>query len=138
MAWLVFLMFAEDGMAFYSEMMFSPLVWCHRLLFEATPIKIRGFDIVMAIALFAGGADAKGPRVRPMKNAVLLVGATTVIWFVLGIARGGDARAASWQTYLILGGVLFAFAVANTFKTPEHLLMLAKAVVAAGIYRAIM
>jgi len=44
----------------------------------------------------------KGPRANPMRNAMFLAMGTTVVWFMIGVMRGGDSRAASWQVYLML------------------------------------
>jgi hypothetical protein len=73
-----------------------------------------------------------------MKNALFLVLATVVVFFAYGVATGGDARAASWQIYLIVSSVLFAFVVSALFVTPEHYESLMKVVIAAGAYRAVM
>ncbi|MGH7435609.1 MAG: O-antigen ligase family protein, partial [Polyangiaceae bacterium] len=46
--------------------------------------------------------------------------------------------AASWQTYLMLSGVVCALAIAANFRTPEHYVLLAKMLLAAATYRAVM
>jgi hypothetical protein len=135
----IFLAFAADAGAPY-EQMFAPLGWAHVLLFEALPYKIRGVDHVTAICLIiaAKSQDGRGPRVAPVRGALLLSAATTVIWFVYGIATSGGAWEASWQTYLMMSGVLFAFAVAAAFRTPEHFMLIWKAILWAAAYRATM
>jgi hypothetical protein len=138
---LYFLMLTNDYMALYAMHMFSPTYWVQAVLFDPLPIKIRPFDLVLAIVLFLsmGKRDARGPRVRPMRSMQFLAAGTTVVWFLLGIARsGGDVRAASWQIYLVLATILASFTVASTFRTPEHFVLLVKAYVAAGFYRAFM
>ena len=135
----IFLAFAADAGAPY-EQMFAPLAWAHVLLFEALPYKIRGVDHVTAICLIiaAKSQDGRGPRVAPVRGALLLSAATTVIWFLYGIATSGGAWEASWQTYLMMSGVLLAFAVAAAFRTPEHFTLIWKAILWAAAYRAMM
>jgi len=118
----------------------SPFGWAHQALFEALPWKIRPFDHIVAICYVVAlmSPEGKGPRVVPVRNALLLSGATTVLWFVYGIARGGGAWQASWQIYLMLSGVLFAFAIGAAFRTTQHFVMLAKVVLAVAAYRALM
>ena len=143
LALLVFLVCSEDSEALYHHHMFAPLAWTKRLLIEATPLKIRPFDFYMGILLIVASSkkppkDVKGGVVRPMRSALLLAAGTIALWFILGIARGGDARAASWQTYLLFAAVLYAFTVATVARTTETWLLIAKAIVAAAMYRAIM
>jgi hypothetical protein len=128
---------AEGG---FTPSGFAPFGWVQSLIFEALPIKVRPFDIIMLVllAIASSRKAAKAPRVAPMRSALLLTVATVVVWFVYGVATGGDARAASWQIYLILSSVLFAFTVSAVFVTPEHYEALAKTVIAAGLYRAAM
>jgi hypothetical protein len=60
------------------------------------------------------------------------------LFYLLGIMRGGDTRAASWQVYLMLATPIAAMAIAATHTKAVHFRTLAKWVVAAAIYRAIM
>ena len=135
----IFLAFVADLGAPYEEM-FAPFAWAHYLLFEALPDKIRGIDHITALCLIlaARGPDGRGPRVAPVRTALLLSAGTTVLWFVYGIARSGGAWQASWQTYLMMSGVLFAFAIATAFRTPEHFALLWKVLLWAAAYRAAM
>jgi hypothetical protein len=135
LAALIFLMFANDATTIYSQSMFAPFTWVEGIFFTPLPIKIRLFDIIMVIALVKG---AKGLRVKPMKSTLLLAAGTLVFWFVLGILRGGDSRAALWQIYLPLAGIVAAFAFAATFTKAADFRLLAKAFVAAAIFRAVM
>ncbi len=136
---LMFLVFAEDKECAYAPHLGAPLGWVHDILVEPLPIKVRLFDLIMLAVLLIGTFkhDAKGPHVPPMKNALLLVLGATMLAFVWGLLHGGDARAASWQTYLILSCVLFAFTLAATFRTPADYGTLAKWFMAAAIYRGI-
>jgi hypothetical protein len=118
---------------------FAPFDWVQAVLLDPLPFKVRPFDLVvlgiLLTAAFKG--SRKGRSVAPMRNALFLSVATVVLWFVYGVATGGDARAASWQIYLLLSTILFAFTVAQTFVAPEHYDLLAKTLIAAGLYRAI-
>jgi hypothetical protein len=137
---LLFLLFVDESACAYKTHLFAPMEWVNAWLLEPTPIKIRPFDLIALAILVVGSArrDGRGPHVAPMKNALLLMLATTVVWYVFGIVRGGDARSASWQTYLILSTILLTFAIAATFRTAAHFCSLSKWVVAAAIYRAFM
>jgi hypothetical protein len=120
--------------------MLAPLGWVYHILLEPTPVKLRPFDFIMLVVLLVASTkgNKRGASVAPMKQALLLMFGTTVLWFLFGVARGGDARFASWQTYLILSSVLVAFTVAATFRTAADFSGLAKWLLAAAIYRAIM
>jgi hypothetical protein len=129
--------FGEGG---FQPTGFALFNWVEDWLFEPLPIKVRPFDVAMLVilAIASSRKAAKGPRVGPLRNALFLQLATVVLWYVYGIATGGDARAASWQTYLLLSSALFAFTVSTVFVTAEHYEMLARTVIAAGLYRAAM
>jgi O-Antigen ligase len=137
---LVFFMLADDGNALYEKYMFTPLAWTHPFLTGLSPIKVHGFDVMVAIvlALAYGRKDTSRATVRPMRQMLHLVLGTTVAWFAFGVLRGGDARAGLWQIYLILSALLFAFTVSSVFTRYEHYVFLAKAVLAAALYRAVM
>ena len=139
-ALLLFLALAHDGGTFYSQYTFTPLGWVQTVLFDPLPIKVRPFDLIMLL-VFAYASTrpvSKGPRVRPMASTMLVAAVTVVVWFIYGIARGGSAWAASWQTYLMLSMMMTALAVAATCRTAEHYAALGKAILAAGLYRATM
>lgn len=135
----IFLAFVADKGTTY-EQWFGPFSWAHTLLFDPLPYKVRLFDHITALCLFLATRQGEGraPRVPPMRNALLLAAATTMVCFMYGVLRGGSAWAASWQIYLMLSGLLFAFSVGAVFRTPEHYVMLAKTLLAAAAYRAIM
>jgi hypothetical protein len=137
---LLFLVCIDESTAAYSSHMFAPFTWVHSYVLDPTAIKLRPFDLVMLAILIVSSSkrDGSGPYVPQMKSALFLVLGTTVLWFVLGVLRGGDARNASWQTYLILSTILFAFTIASTFRTPAHYRGLAKWFLAAALYRAVM
>ena len=136
---LYFALLTQDSFSVYASFMFSPTVWA-QILFDPLPIKVRPFDLLMGIILVlaAGKRDAKGRRFTPMRNMQLLAVGTMVFFFVYGVARGGDIRAASWQVYLVFATILASFTLASVFRTPEHYLLLLKVYVAAAFYRAIM
>ena len=137
---LLFLVFVDDFGLPYSSLA-SPFGWVHGLLLEATPIKIRPFDIVLLVCLIVAtskGGRGGGAWVGPMKNALYVTLGTTVLWFLYGVMTGGDARSASWQTYLIVSFILVAFTVAAVFRTPADFCDLAYWLIAAASYRAIM
>ncbi len=139
-ALLLFLVLADDATAIYKPYIGAPLDWVEPLLVDATPLKLRLFDIIMLGILIAArnGREGRGLRTPPMRRALLLVLGTVVTWFIYGILRGGDARCASWQVYLILSMVLTSFTIASTFYTAEHYALLAKTLLAVAIYRAVM
>lgn len=134
----VFLTFVSDTGAPYSNW-FSPFGWSHFLI-EAMPWKVRPVDHVFALCLLLAprSRESRKSIVRPMRNALLLAAGTTVLWFAYGISRGGDSWAAAWQIYLMLSGILFAFAVSATFRTPEHYVLFANMLILAASYRAVM
>jgi O-Antigen ligase len=135
----IFLAFVADAGTPYEKMI-APFAWAHDLLFEALPWKIRGIDhITIACLIIAGkSADGKGPRVPPVRAALILSGVTTVVMFLYGVVRGGGAWQASWQTYLIMSSIALSFAIATAFRTPEHFMMLWKVFLWASAYRAVM
>jgi hypothetical protein len=139
-ALLLFLVIVDEGDATteYSKHVFAPFQWVNGSLLAPLPIKVRVFDLVMLAVLVVASSKRSGKErlVKPMRNALLLAVATVVTWFIYGIATGGDARAASWQTYLLLSTVLVSFAIAASFRTVEHFALLGKAIVAAALYRA--
>ena len=133
----IFLMFVADTGAPYADW-FAPFGWAH-FLSEALPWKIRAVDHVFALCLLlAPREQSRGQVVRPMRNMLLLAAGTTAVCFAYGVMRGGDSWAGAWQTYLMMSGVLFAFAVSATFRTQEHYVSFAKVLVAAAAYRAVM
>jgi hypothetical protein len=134
------LLFVDDSGAEYKAHLAAPMQWVYPLLLDGSLLKVRPFDLLMLGVLIAGSSkkDGWGPHVAPMKNALLLVLATTVTWFVYGTLRGGNPRYASWQIYLIVSAILLAFALASTFRTAEHFVGLAKWLLAAAFYRALM
>jgi hypothetical protein len=140
LAVLLFLLFVEDAETVYGQTMFPLFGWAHEIFYLVLPIKVRPFDILLIGLLVAGafGRPPGPPRVVPMRNALLLSAATLAAWFVYGIARGGDARAASWQIYLVASSILLALTLAGRFYAREHWTLLAKVVVAAATYRAVM
>lgn len=137
---LLFLVLAQDSVCAYNAYLGAPLGWANDLLLKPTPISVRPFDLIMLVVFIASSlkADRKSHDVAPMRNTLLFVLATTVAWFAFGVVRGGDARSASWQTYLILSMVLLAFTVAATFRKPTDFQVLAKWLIVAATYRAAM
>ena len=136
---LLFLAFVQDEGTAYYRHMWTPLAWIYDYLLAPTAIKLRPFDLAMlAVLLVSSLAGRKEAYWTPMKGALLLVIATTGLWFVYGVATGGDSRFASWQTYRILSATLVAFTVAATFRTSSDFRALGGWLVAAGIYRAFM
>src|SRR5260370_18382279 len=73
-----------------------------------------------------------------MKSTIWLILATTIVCEAYGLARGGDFRHASWQTYLILSTVLVVLTVAATCRTVADFRALAHWLIAASIYRGMM
>jgi hypothetical protein len=137
---LLFLVMVEDSGAAYKSHLFAPMDWVHGCLLEPTPIVFRPFDLLMLGILIIASQkrDPRGGLVAPMKSALLLVLGTTVVWFLIGIARGGNPRYASWQTYLIFSSILVAFTVASTHRTTRHYRQMGKWMMAAATYHALM
>jgi hypothetical protein len=133
------LVFMSEGES-YGGIWIAPLSWLHFILFEPLPWKVRSFDhiVVVCLILALQSADGRGPRVKPMRSALLLSVGSLAFWFAYGMATGGHSYEASFQTYLPMSGLLFAFAIATAFRTPEHYVMLAKALLVASAYRATM
>jgi hypothetical protein len=143
LGFLLFLVFVDETGAAYREHIFAPttlFVFMFHLLFDGSLLKVRLFDLISLVLLLVASSkrDGKGPLVPPMKSALFFVLVTTIAWFLLGMMRGGSARFASWQTYLIFSSVLLAFTMAAVFRTPEHFRGLGKWMVAAALYRALM
>jgi O-antigen ligase/polysaccharide polymerase Wzy-like membrane protein len=137
---LLFLVFANDGGARYRDHFFAPLDWAYDYLLAPTPVVVRPFDLAMLVILSVALAGRRGfqATVAPMKNTLLLALATTAVWSLLGLSRGGDFRHASWQTYLIFSTLLATFAVAATHRTVNSFRALAKWLVAAALYHGLM
>jgi hypothetical protein len=138
---LLFLLFADDSDTTYAHNGIYPLFgWVHSIQFAQLPFKFRPFDIFLMGVLVAGTLmRSPGPKpVLPMRNAILVQGATIAIWFVYGLLRGGDARAASWQTYLMMSAIALTLVLAQRFRSASHYALLGKVLVAAAIYRAVM
>jgi hypothetical protein len=138
LGFVLFLVFVDDFGLPYVEHFGAPFGWVQTVLLDPTPVKVRPFDFLLLFALISASGKKKGASVGPMKTTLLICVATTVFFYVYGLARGGDARAASWQTYLIMSTVLLAFTVAATFRTAADYEGLAKWLIAAAIYRAAM
>jgi hypothetical protein len=137
---VTFLLFVEDSESTYARHWISPFGWLHEFFFMKLPHRVRPFDHIAVICLLIAlsGVDGKGPRVAPMRQTLLLSAGTVLTWFALGLARGGDITSACWQIYIPMSGVLFAFMIAAAFKTPRDFVMLAKVLLCAAAYRAVM
>jgi hypothetical protein len=135
----LFLYMVDDDATTYGTW-FAPMEWAHWIMFLPMPDKLRVFDHVSAICLYVASSspDGKGPRVPAMRKALLAGAGTIVALFLYGVVRGGDSHSGMWQIYFLLSGILFAFTCATAFKTPEHYVQLAKVIMAAGAYRAVM
>jgi hypothetical protein len=136
----LFFLFTDDAVTLYADKWSGLFGWTHVIFFADIPYKIRPFDHILVLCMFlearkAGGVKTQVPQ---MRAALLLCAATTVVWFAFGLAHGGDFRAACWQIYLMLSGVFFAFCISAIFRTPQHYAMLAKMLLAAAAYRAVM
>ncbi len=134
---LLFLVFADDFDCAYAAHLGAPLGWLNFLV-EPTAIKVRPFDLIMLVVLFAAQGGKKPGAAVPMRNALYLALGTTVVSMLYGLIHGGEFRFASWQTYLILSTILVAFTVSAACRTPAHFNLLAKWLIAAASYRAVM
>ena len=141
LAVLTVLLFVEDQDTIYAKEWLGPFSWLHNgFFFLKMPHMVRPFDHVLLLCLILalGKSDGKGPRVAPMRSTLLLSASTVFAWLVLGLARGGDIRWGCWQVYILMSGILFAFTIAANFRTPQHYAMLAKGLLIAAAYRAVM
>ena len=120
----------------YAKEMFSPFSWVDAVLFDPLPIKVRPFDLLLLIIALT--SRSRSQRVRPMRSTLLVAAATTVLWLVIGISRGGDVQSASWQVYLMLASIIAAFAIGGVYHKASHYRAIVKAIVAAGLYRGFM
>ncbi len=136
----VFLVFADDAATTYGSVWTPPFGWVQPLLLEALPYKVRFFEHVLTLCLFATAAKGGGRKaqVAPVRKALFVCIFTLVLGFLYGLARGGSAWAGSWQLYLLASGVLFAFSASAVFRTPADFGILIKAMLAAAAYRALM
>ena len=140
LAFFTFLLFVqEDDVTMYRDWL-SPFGWANSFFFLKLPQQIRPFDHILLVCLLLalGRAEGKGPRVSPMRSALLLSVGTIVMWFALGLVRGGNFRWGCWQIYILLSGALYAFTIAAAFRNPRDYRLLAKVVLAAAAYRGIM
>jgi hypothetical protein len=134
-------MLADEGYStnIYARHMFAPFKWVHSVLFEPI-LQVRPFDVCLLLLL--GWAmtkkRAKRPLVRPMRRALLVAAATIAVEVAYGMARGGDARAAGWQVYLLFSLILASFTFAMVFETAEQFAAVLRTVVFAGAYHAVM
>jgi hypothetical protein len=138
---LLFLIFADDAATTYAQHGIYPFfAWVHHIQYDNLSLKMRPFDIFLVGTLVVGLFKRVGRTrpVRPMHNAVILQFVTLLVWFVYGVSQGGDARTASWQTYLMMSAIGLTFVLARYFRTAEDYVLLAKALVAAAVYRAVM
>jgi hypothetical protein len=124
--------------AHYAEHMLSLFGWV-RVLFDGQ-LGVRPLDLLLFGVLVFGSlkGGAKTRAARPMRNALLVASGVLLLWFAYGVARGGDARAAGWQVYLLFACILASFSIASVFRTAEHFIMLAKVMLVAAVYRAVM
>ncbi|MGD0524570.1 MAG: hypothetical protein ABSE49_05485, partial [Polyangiaceae bacterium] len=137
---LTFLVLSEDSTCLYGPHLIAPLGWVQTILLDPLPIKIRPFDLILIGVLIAASSNRSvwGPSVRPMKNALFVTLGATLVSFVYGVLHGGDFRFASWQTYLILSAILYAFTVASAFHTAADYWSLGKWLLAGAVYRGLM
>jgi hypothetical protein len=135
---LLFLILAEDTTGLYATHLPVPLGWVRGLLLDALPIKIRPVDLLfLGILIVASGKKSgRGGNVPPMRNALLFLLGATVFYFAYGLFHGGDARYASWQTYLIISSVLVAFTISATHRTPSDYVSLSYWLMGVAVYRA--
>jgi hypothetical protein len=138
-SFLLFMRFMNDEGCFYNGRQPAPMAWFNWFE-EPTIIEVRPIELILLTILLI--ASLRGPKsaalVRPMKNALLMVLVTTVVWFVFGLSRGGQFRFACWQTYPILSFVLVSFTIAATFHKSSDFYALGKWLIAAATYRAMM
>ena len=134
----VFLTFVSDLGAPYSDW-FAPFSWAHFYL-EALPWKVRPIDHVFVLCwLLAPRRESREPTTRPVRRMLALSFCHHGRVLPLRLPSGAAIPwAASWQTYLMMSGVVCALAIAANFRTPEHYVLLAKMLLAAATYRAVM
>lgn len=136
----LFLVFVGDAGTPYGSAWFTPFKWANFVMLEALPWKLRGFDHVVLYCLYAVGRKARSrtEQILALRKALLISVGTLIAGLLYGLMRGGDAWAGSWQIYLLLSGVLFAFTVSAVYRTPADFVYLAKVLLWAAGYRAAM
>jgi hypothetical protein len=132
---LFFLVWVNEKNSVYAEHgMWSPFQWVEDWLILPVA-KVRPIDALLLLVLVYAVAKGafKVATVRPVKRTLLGALGVTLLALVYGLATGGDARAALWQSYLPMSMILAAFTIAATHHTAEHFVGLLKAFVAAGL-----
>jgi hypothetical protein len=138
---LLTLCFAEDSGCNYRAYLGAPLAWVNDYLLIPLPIKIRPLDLILLGVLIASSAkrDKRAANIPQMKFPLYLLLGGTAFFYLYGLfVHGGEARFASWQTYLLICTVLVAFTVASVFRTAADYCTLAKWLMIAATYRAVM
>ena len=138
---LFFVMLVNEGSdnCLYGKAMFSPFFWVEGFFFKPI-LSVRPFDLVLlGILLFGSLGKKRGAKmVRPMRTALFVAASAVMLALVYGLARGGDARAAGWQSYLMFTTVLATFTFAAVNTKAEHFIAIMNVTVYASVYRAIM
>jgi hypothetical protein len=139
---LLFLLLVNEGTdncVYGKSHMFAPFFWVHGLFFDPI-LSVRPLDVVLAgILIFASVGRRRSARMTlPLRRALFIAAAAVMLALVYGLIRGGDARAAGWQSYLMFTTVLATFTFASVNTTAEHYVAVLKVVVIAAVYRAIM
>lgn len=138
---LLFLVLVNEGTdnCIYGKHMFAPFHWVHTVLFD--PIfAVRPLDAILVFVLAYASLRGKkhAGMVSPMRRALFIAVGAVVLALVYGLARGGDARAAGWQSYLMFTTVLATFTFAAVNTTAEHYVAILRMEVVASVYRAAM
>jgi O-Antigen ligase len=135
--WLFFLSLAGESDELYMGRMWTPMKLMGWFT-ETLPVKLSPFEILCFVMLFASGAKGKARRATPMIRAIHGSLATAALWWVYGVATGGEVKPTYTQLHLWVFGMVFALTVSRLALTREDFHRLGKALFHAAIYRALM
>ncbi len=111
-------------------------------------LKFSGFDILMGYLLIvhvarrARGSPIDGggfvPLPRPLLLGALLTAGSILVFWAWGLSHGGDFGNSLWQLQKPLYGPLLVVLLHAGFRGGRDMRMLGLALVAAGVYRAVL
>ncbi len=103
---------------------------------EWTKVPLLDVMIVLLLALTTLSRGSRRDVARPMVHALLVALAAVVIWVAWGMLGGGWARAALYQIHGWVFSVLYSFVLLGFVRTPPHMVLVGKTIVAAALFRA--
>ncbi len=103
-------------------------------------IRMPVMDFIILGLLFAGRAQAGAMlgRAKPVETAIWVTVATLMLWAIYGAFKGGSVVNMRLQLHICVMVMLSAVMQIYVFRTREHYRMLGKAILYAGIARALL